>query len=154
MVHGQVVLRKERPAIFCLVSSIFCCILAVIGMQVSFYHWVSPKNYVACWFLFSVPSPLTLFQTSTAGLLHISVFLALTLPALLVTTIPNPFEQLVPNRVLSAFCKSQMWNRCERARCLQLLLGWNSVENFWLALVIFAHTGEPCLLKILKRTTD
>lgn len=48
VVHGQVVLRKERPAIFCLVSSIFCCILAVIGMQ-----------------------------TSTAGLLHISVFLAL-----------------------------------------------------------------------------
>jgi len=55
VVHGQVVLRKERPAIFCLVSSVFCCLLAVIGMQ-----------------------------TSTAGLLHISVFLALTLPALLV----------------------------------------------------------------------
>ena len=35
VVHGQVVLRKERPAIFCLVSSVFCCLLAVIGMQVS-----------------------------------------------------------------------------------------------------------------------
>jgi len=55
VVQGQVVLRRERPAIFCLVSSLFCCLLAVIGMQ-----------------------------TSTAGLLHISVFLALTLPALLV----------------------------------------------------------------------
>ena len=55
VVHGQVVLRRERPAIFCLISSLFCCLLAVVGMQ-----------------------------TSTAGLLHISVFLALTLPALLV----------------------------------------------------------------------
>jgi len=55
VVQGQVVLRRERPAIFCSVSSLFCCLLAVIGMQ-----------------------------TSTAGLLHISVFLVLTLPAILV----------------------------------------------------------------------
>ena len=94
------------------------------------------------WCCFLLPllclSDSLFFQTSTAGLLHISVFLALTLPALLVTTIPNPFEKFVPNW-------SQMWNRCGQARCLQLLLGWNSVETLWAALVIFAHTGESRL---------
>ena len=89
VVHGQVVLRKERPAIFCLVSSIFCCMLAVIGMQVS-------DHCQLCMF----SDPGSYIQTSTAGLLHIAVFLALTLPALLVTTIPNTFEHFVPNCLL------------------------------------------------------
>ena len=45
---------------------------------------------VVSWCLFS-SFDFLFFQTSTAGLLHISVFLALTLPALLVTSIPNTF---------------------------------------------------------------
>jgi len=52
---GQKLLRAEQPGKFCLLSSTFCLLLAIIGMQFS-----------------------------TAFLLHLSVLLALTLPALLV----------------------------------------------------------------------
>ena len=48
VVQGQVVLRRERPAIFCLVSSLFCCLLAVIGMQVGLgelWMWWTCKSY-------------------------------------------------------------------------------------------------------------
>ena len=49
VVHGQVVLRKERPAIFCIVSSVFCCLLAVIGMQVSFIRGCHQQAILPAW---------------------------------------------------------------------------------------------------------
>ena len=101
VVQGQVVLRRERPAIFCLVSSLFCCLLAVIGMQVGLgelgcgEQWLFTEQFDL---LTCHNSSNTFrsqrnfdFQTSTAGLLHISVFLVLTLPAILVNRFSNLF---------------------------------------------------------------
>jgi len=66
---GQALLRQEQPGRFCLLSSLLCCLLAVLGMQ-----------------------------TSTAALLHTAALLFLTLPALLVraSKVPcvSPYLQL------------------------------------------------------------
>ena len=82
-----------------------------------FYQRMSPTSNFASmmrsnswtllvsWCLFS-SFDFLFFQTSTAGLLHISVFLALTLPALLVTSIPNTF-------LFEQFVSCQLVFKCE-----------------------------------------
>ena len=94
--------RSVRPySALCLQFSAACWLsLGCRSLTIGFHQYLL-QAVLPAWCCFLLPvlclSDSLFFQTSTAGLLHISVFLALTLPALLVTTIPNPFEKFVPN---------------------------------------------------------